>query len=414
MGERDMDEAERQRLLALNAELASRGLRVLALGQKEVSSADEGALSGLTWVAMVGLNDPPATGVRETIATFRDAGIRTVMLTGDQRLTAERIAVDLGLLRTGEAILDGREVDGFSDAELRDQVERTGAYSRVSPEAKLRIIQAYQARGEIVAMLGDGVNDAAALRKADIGVAMGQRGTDMAKEAADLILEDDRFPTIAVAVEEGRVVFDNIRKFVFYLFSCNLAEILVLLGAGVAGLPLPLLPLQILWLNLLTDTVPALALAVEPAERDIMRQPPRDPREAILSNRLARSIIGYALLISLATLAAFSWGLARNPTNPTYASTLAFMTLAFAQILHLGNARSTVPVLAPARAWSNRYALAAVLVTFGLQVMAVTLDPLARVLGLSSLAGSDWLVVLGLALVPALTGQAIKAATYRE
>jgi Ca2+-transporting ATPase len=284
----------------------------------------------------------------------------------------------------------------------------------VSPEAKLRIIQAYQARGEIVAMLGDGVNDAAALRKADIGVAMGQRGTDMAKEAADLILEDDRFPTIAVAVEEGRVVFDNIRKFVFYLFSCNLAEILVLLGAGVAGMPLPLLPLQILWLNLLTDTVPALALAVEPAERDIMRQPPRDPREAILSNRLARSIIGYALLISLATLAAFSWGLARNPTNPTYASTLAFMTLAFAQILHLGNARSTVPVLAPARAWSNRYALAAVLVTFGLQVMAVTLDPLARVLGLSSLAGSDWLVVLGLALVPALTGQAIKAATYRE
>jgi P-type Ca2+ transporter type 2C len=350
--------------------------------------------------------------VRETIATFRDAGIRTVMLTGDQRLTAERIAGDLGLLRPGEAILDGREVDGLSDTELRDQVERTGAYSRVSPEAKLRIIQAYQARGQIVAMLGDGVNDAAALRKADIGVAMGRRGTDMAKEAADLILEDDRFPTIAVAVEEGRVVFDNIRKFVFYLFSCNLAEILVLLGAAVAGFPLPLLPLQILWLNLLTDTVPALALAVEPAEPGIMRQPPRDPREAILSSRLSRSIVGYALLISVCTLAAFSWGLTHSRADSTHASTLAFMTLAFAQILHLGNARSASPVLAPARALSNLYALAAVLVTSALQIMAVTLDPLARVLGLSSLAGSDWLVVLGLASVPALAGQALKTIDY--
>jgi Ca2+-transporting ATPase len=408
-GSRELDELERQRLLALNGELAARGLRVLALAQKTVPSADEGALTGLTWVALVGLNDPPATGVRETIATFRGAGIRTVMLTGDQGLTAERIADDLGLRSPGEAILDGSEVDRLSDGELRHQVHRTVGYSRVSPEAKLRIISAYQARGEMVAMLGDGVNDAAALRKADIGVAMGRRGTDMAKEAADLILEDDRFPTIAVAVEEGRVVFDNIRKFVFYLFSCNLAEILVLLGAGVAGFPAALLPLQILWLNLLTDTVPALALAVEPAEADIMRQPPRDPREAILSSRLARPIIGYALLISLCTLGAFSWGLARDPMSAAHAGTLAFMTLAFAQIFHLGNARSAAPVISPSRALSNRYALAAVLVTFGLQVMAVGLDPLAQVLGLSPLTGQDWLVVLGLALVPAVVGQALKS-----
>jgi Ca2+-transporting ATPase len=230
----------------------------------------------------------------------------------------------------------------------------------------------------------------------------------MAKEATDLILEDDRFPTIAVAVEEGRVVFDNIRKFVFYLFSCNLAEILVLLGAGVAGFPLPLLPLQLLWLNLLTDTVPALALAVEPAEANIMHQPPRDPGEAILSNRLTRSIIGYAILISGCTLGAFSWGLARDPVSSAHASTLAFMTLAFAQIFHLGNARSPSPVTTPARALSNRYALAAVVVTFGLQVMTVSLDPLARVLGLSRLTGTDWLVMLGLALVPAVAGQVIK------
>jgi Ca2+-transporting ATPase len=413
-GSREIDERERARLLALNSELAARGLRVLALARKDVASADEGALAGLTWVALVGLNDPPASGVRETIATFRGAGIRTVMLTGDQRLTAERIADDLGLRSPGDAILDGSQIDRLSDGELRDRVVRTVGYSRVSPEAKLRIIGAYQARGEIVAMLGDGVNDAAALRKADIGVAMGRRGTDMAKEAADLILEDDQFPTIAVAVEEGRVVFDNIRKFVFYLFSCNLAEILVLLGAGVAGFSAPLLPLQILWLNLLTDTVPALALAVEPAEANIMRQPPRDPREAILSSRLVRPVIGYALLISLCTLAAFSWGLARDPVNSAHASTLAFMTLAFAQILHLGNARSAAPVLAPERALSNRYALAAVLVTFGLQVLAVSLDPLAQVLGLFPLTGKDWLVVLGLALVPAVVGQALKSLRIRR
>jgi Ca2+-transporting ATPase len=413
-GSREIDERERARLLALNGELAARGLRVLALARKDVASADEGALAGLTWVALVGLNDPPASGVRETIATFRGAGIRTVMLTGDQRLTAERIADDLGLRSPGDAILDGSQIDRLSDGELRDRVVRTVGYSRVSPEAKLRIIGAYQARGEIVAMLGDGVNDAAALRKADIGVAMGRRGTDMAKEAADLILEDDQFPTIAVAVEEGRVVFDNIRKFVFYLFSCNLAEILVLLGAGVAGFSAPLLPLQILWLNLLTDTVPALALAVEPAEANIMRQPPRDPREAILSSRLVRPVIGYALLISLCTLAAFSWGLARDPVNSAHASTLAFMTLAFAQILHLGNARSAAPVLAPERALSNRYALAAVLVTFGLQVLAVSLDPLAQVLGLFPLTGKDWLVVLGLALVPAVVGQALKSLRIRR
>ena len=412
-GSRELDEPERQRLMALNGQLAARGLRVLALAERTVPSADESALAGLTWVALVGLNDPPAPGVRETIATFRGAGIRTVMVTGDQRLTAERIADDLGLRSPGDVILDGNDVDQLSDEELRERVGRTVGYTRVSPEAKLRIVGAYQARHEIVAMLGDGVNDAAALRKADIGVAMGRRGTDMAKEAADLILEDDQFPTIAVAVEEGRVVFDNIRKFVFYLFSCNLAEILVLLGAGLAGFPQPLLPLQILWLNLLTDTVPALALAVEPAEPDIMRQPPRDPGEAILSGELARPIIGYALLISVCTLGAFSWGLAQDRAGPAYAGTLAFMTLAFAQIFHLGNARSTSPVIMPERALSNRYALAAVLLTFGLQVMAVSLDPLAQVLGLSPLTGKDWSIVVGFSLVPAVVGQVIKTGRTR-
>jgi Ca2+-transporting ATPase len=273
----------------------------------------------------------------------------------------------------------------------------------VSPEAKLRIVGAYQAGGEIVAMLGDGANDAAALRKADIGVAMGKRGTDLAKEAADLILEDDRFATIGAAVEQGRIIFDNIRKFVFYLFSCNLAEILVLLGAGVVGLAAPLLPLQILWLNLVTDTFPALALAVEPGDPGVMRQPPRDPAEAILSSRMLRAIAVYAALIAVVTLIAFFMA----------GTTAAFMTLAFAQILHLGNARSRGPVLTPRTALANRAALAAVVLAAGLQLLAVFLRPLAEVLLVTPLSGTQWALVAVLSATPAVAGQLGKVARSR-
>lgn len=409
-GAREMNEKDQEMLLSQNRELAGRGLRVLALAVKDavVAAAGEKELRGLTWVGLVGLTDPPAPGVKDTIAAFHTAGIRVIMLTGDQRLTAERVAGDLGMLGSGEEVMDGGEVDRLPDHSLGETIARAAAFSRVSPQAKLRIVKAYQERGEIVAMFGDGVNDAAALRQADIGVAMGARGTDMAKEAADLILEDDRFPTIAAAIEQGRVVFDNIRKFVFYLFSCNLAEIMVLLGAGLAGLPPALLPLQILWLNLLTDTVPALALAVEPADPGIMRQPPRNPQEAILSLRVARSTVGYALLISVSTLTAFGLGLATTPEEPAHAGTLAFMTLAFAQIFHLGNARSALPVVRPRRMVSNPYALAAVVLTAGLQIMTVEFQPLATVLQTHSLGREDWLIVGALALAPAVVGQTLK------
>ena len=398
----------RARLLTMNGELAGRGLRVLALATGEAAGTSESALRGLTWIGLVGLTDPPAHGVAETIRSFRDAGIRTVMLTGDQQLTAATVARGLGLLGEGERALDGREVDRLDESALRAAVGDTRVFSRVSPEAKLRIVAAFQARGEIVAMLGDGVNDAAALRKADIGVARGGRGTDLAKEAADLILADDRFPTIAAAIEQGRIIFDNIRKFVFYLFSCNLAEILVVLGAGLAGLPSPLLPLQILWLNLLTDTFPALALAVEPGEPDTMRQPPRDPRAALLSGSMIRGTLVYGALIAACALAAFAWGSSGADGGAYRASTLGFLTLAFAQVLHLGNARSGGPVLSWRRASANPWALGAVLLAGALQLLAVYYPPLARVLEIEPPGGRDWLVVLTLALVPAAAGQAAK------
>jgi Ca2+-transporting ATPase len=395
---RPLVEDERERLLDLNRKLAGRGLRVLAVAWKDEPESRE-APEGLTWLGFVGMMDPPAGGVLETIRVFRDAGIRTVMLTGDQRLTAQSVAGQLGLLAPGERVLDGRDVDRLSDEELRREVGGSAVFSRVSPEAKLRIVGAYQARGEIVAMLGDGVNDAAALRKADIGVAMGRRGTDLAKEAAALILADDRFATIGAAVEQGRIIFDNIRKFVFYLFSCNLAEILVLLGAGLAGLASPLLPLQILWLNLITDTFPALALAVEPGDPGVMRQPPRDPREAILSPGMLRSIAVYALLIATVTLVAFFLS----------GTTAAFMTLAFAQILHLGNARSSEPVLAPRSALANRAALGAVALAIGLQLLAAFFTPLAEVLQVHPMTGSQWALVGVLSATPAVVGQIAKA-----
>jgi Ca2+-transporting ATPase len=295
----------------------------------------------------------------------------------------------------------------MSDEQVASTERPVGVFSRVSTEDKLRIVSALQARGEVVAMLGDGVNDAAALKKSDIGVAMGGRGTDVAKETADIVLTDDRFQTVGAAVEEGRVIFENIRKFVFYLFSCNLAEVLVLLAAGVGGLPLPLLPLQILWLNLVTDTFPALALALEPAEPGVMRRPPRDPRAALLSGRFLRAMAFYAGLITLSTFAAYGWGLAGG--EPDRAGTLAFMTLALAQLFHLGNARARGPVLSFSRATANPWALAALPTVVALQLLAVYWEPLALVLHTQPLSSADWWVVVGVSVVPAVVGQLVSS-----
>jgi P-type Ca2+ transporter type 2C len=388
--------------------MASRGLRVFALAMGGVAEAGEPALRDLRFVGLAGMTDPLAPGVVATIATLRGAGIRTVMLTGDHRATARAVAQSAGLVPDEHETLDGRDVDRLSDDELTGRASHIGVVSRVSPEGKLRIITALQRRGDVVAMLGDGINDAAALKKADIGVAMGRRGTDAAKEVAGVVLEDDRFQTIAVAVEEGRVVFDNIRKFVFYLFSCNLGEIIALLGAGLTGLPLPMTPLQILWLNLVTDTFPALALAIERADPTVMRRPPREPGTSLLSRGMLRLTVLYALLIAALTIVALVWGLREWPGEPARAVTLSFTTLALAQIFHLGNARSTQHVVSLRRALTNPYALGAVVLTIALQVLAVVAPPLGRVLGTAPLSARGWVIAVALGAIPALVGQGWK------
>jgi Ca2+-transporting ATPase len=324
------------------------------------------------------------------------------------------VAHALNLADDDGLVLDGPALDALSDEALGRCAGRLAVCSRVSPAAKLRVVEALRGRGDVVAMLGDGVNDAAALRRADIGVAMGRRGTDVARAAADIVIADDRFETVAAAVEEGRVIFDNIRRFVVYLFSCNLGEVVALLGAALAGLPVPLVPLQILWLNLVTDTFPALALAVEPAEADVMRQPPRHPGTEILSRALVGPVLAGAVLIGGAALAAFAWGRLAHPAVPGAAGTLAFLTLAFAQFLHLGNVRGRASVLTPRRALSNPYALGALGLGVALQLACVAVAPLARVLSVVPPGAVDWLVVGTLSAVPAVAGQAFKLANERR
>jgi Ca2+-transporting ATPase len=353
----------------------------------------------------VGLQDPADEAVQPTIRALSAAGVRTVMITGDQHATALSVAGKVGVLEGWEESMEGVELGSLSDEELRSRADSVGVYSRVDPEGKLRIVEALRSRGEIVGMLGDGVNDAAALRVADVGVAMGIRGTDVARETSDLVLMDDRFETIAAAVEEGRVIFDNIRKFIYYLFSCNLSEVLVLLIAGVAGWPLPLLPLQILWLNLLTDVLPALALAGEPGEANIMERPPRDPAQAIMSQGFLLSVGAGALLLTASTLGVFLVGLGMEDGRSGVAVTMAFSTLALTQLAHAFDARSRDPVVFSRRFFSNPWVLGAVCLAGCLQVAVVYLPWAQEVLHTVSLGPREWAWVGAGSLIPLVVGQ---------
>jgi len=395
-----------------NHDLAGEGSRVLGLAFRSLEAVprdrDE-ALRDLTWVALAGIIDPPRQEASRTVDVLTRAGISTAMITGDQPRTAAAIAAELHIAPAGGPVVAGKELDGLDDDALADRLEDTEVFARVSPEQKVRILEGLQRRGRICAMLGDGVNDAAALKAADIGVAMGIRGTDVAKETADMVLLDDLFSTVAAAVREGRVIYDNIRKCIAYLFSCNLSEILTMLLASLLGHPLPLLPLQILWLNLITDVFPALALAVEPGEEGIMERPPADPRKPLISSGMARSISIDGVIITLSTVAAFIFGTAvagytsQGGVNP--AVTMSFLTIAFSQLFHVFNARKATSPLGLSELLTNFYAIGAVLLSAALMMVAVYVPFVAKVLKTARPTPVDWAVILGLSLVPVAVGQ---------
>jgi Ca2+-transporting ATPase len=370
-----LDEDHRTRIAATNDQLAQNGLRVLGVAFRALDTpprpADNAALeSDLVFVGMVGMLDPARPEVKEAVRTCRTAGIRPVMITGDHPLTASAIARELGI-GDGDRVMTGAELDRLSDGELEAIVADVPIYARVSPEHKLKIVQALQANGHIVAMTGDGVNDAPALKKADIGVAMGISGTDVTKEAADMVLQDDNFATIVAAVAEGRVIFDNIRKFIKYLLSSNSGELWVMLLAPFLGLPLPLLPSQIRWMNLVTDGLPALALSIEPPELNIMRRPPHPPNEHIFARGLGHYVLWVGLLMAIVVLGV---GYAYWSAGRSNWQTMVFLTITLAQMANVLALRSERDSLFHIGIWSNKSMLGAVALTFILQ-LAVTFVP---------------------------------------
>ncbi len=407
----------RQQLMADNEKLARRALRVLALAYKDMPDGcrEEDLAGGLVFVGLVGMIDPLREEAKAAIETCRQAGIRTVMITGDQEVTAAEIGRQLGLDRDhrGRSMrtAHGRELTGLDAAGWRTVAAEVGVFARVSPEHKLRIVEALQADGEVVAMTGDGVNDAPALKQADIGVAMGIKGTEVAKEAADMVITDDNFASIVGAVEQGRIIYANILRFVHYLFSCNLAEILVVFAALVIGWPLPLGALQILWLNMLTDVFPALALALEPSSPDAMKRPPRDPREPLMTPRFVWLIGWQGMLLSGFSLLAFWVGLRWYGTEGPglrHATTLSFMTLALAQVFHALNARSPRRSAFTDGLFTNAWLWAAVAACLVLQLAAVYTPFLQAVLRTTPLSGADWGVVLACSLAPVSIVELVK------
>lgn len=380
-----LDERWQARLAAANDDLAQRGMRVLAVAARPISESEVGDPGRfeerLVILGLVGMIDPPRPEVRAAVERCRTASIRPIMITGDHPLTAQAIAQQVGIAADGR-VLTGPEIDRLSEQALGEAIEQVSVFARVAPEHKLQIVRALRSRGQIVAMTGDGINDAPALKTADIGVAMGLIGTDVAREAADIVLLDDNFATIVAAVEEGRIIYDNIRKFVRFLMTTNSAELWVMLLGPLIGMPLPLLPLQILWVNLVTDGLPALALSVEPAERDVMRRPPIRPEEGILARGLGLDVLLGGLLMAVIVLG-IGYGFWQS--GEPHWQTMVFTVLVFAQMANVLAVRSERNSLFQIGLSSNRPLLGAVVLTISLQLVVVYAPVGQAILGTAAL-----------------------------
>lgn len=384
--------------------LASQALRTIAIAYKPVPAntvilSEHEAEKKLTLIGIQGMIDPPRPEVRKAVAECKEAGIKTVMITGDHVITAKAIAAQLGILTKKSKVFDGEALSKLSVEELEEVVEDVSVFARVSPEHKLKIVNALQNRGHIVAMTGDGVNDAPAIKAADIGVAMGITGTDVAKEASALVLLDDNFATIKAAIKEGRNIYENIRKFVRYLLASNVGEILVMLFAMILALPLPLLPIQILWVNLVTDGLPAMALGLDKAEENVMKRGPRSPNEGVFSRGLGWKVISRGFLIGIVTLLAFIIIYHNDPKQLDYAQTIAFATLVMAQLIHVFDCRSERSVLSR-NPFGNQFLVGAVVSSLILMLIVIYYPPLQPVFHTLPIAAKDWLLIIGLSSVP--------------
>ncbi|HSR53075.1 MAG TPA: cation-transporting P-type ATPase [Acidobacteriota bacterium] len=408
-----LDERQRSQWRQRNEAMAAQGLRVLALAGKQTGSAEETPYQELTFFGLAGLLDPPRKEVRQAIDECRRAGIEVVMVTGDQPVTARGIAQAVGLVEdepeNSEAVVSGGELKPLDDLDEgpRREALQSRLFARVSPKQKLDLIELHQKAGHIVAMTGDGVNDAPALKKADIGIAMGRRGTQVAQEASDMVLKDDAFSTIVAAVREGRAIFHNIRSFVLYLMSCNVGEVTVVAVASLVGTTLPILPLQILFLNLVTDVFPALALGVGSGDEHIMERPPRDPDEPIMGRRRWRRVALYGLVFTASVLGALILARRWLGMDAQEAVTVSFLTLAFAQLWHVFNMRTPESGLIRNEITRNRYVWGALALCSLLLLGAVYLPILSQVLAITPPGFAGWGLVLVMSLIPLLAGQTV-------
>ncbi|WP_442599444.1 calcium-translocating P-type ATPase, SERCA-type [Neobacillus sp. D3-1R] len=385
-------------------ELASQALRTIAIGYKpltgnSLSFTEKEAEKDLIFIGLQGMIDPPRPEVKEAVKECKAAGIKTIMITGDHVITAKAIAKQLGILSSNSKVLEGKELAEMSVNELEEIVDDVSVFARVSPEHKLKIVKALQNRGHIVAMTGDGVNDAPAIKAADIGVAMGITGTDVAKEASSLVLLDDNFATIKAAIKEGRNIYENIRKFIRYLLASNVGEILVMLFAMLLALPLPLVPIQILWVNLVTDGLPAMALGLDKPEENVMKREPRHPKEGVFARGLGWKVISRGFLIGSVTLAAFMITYKQHPDELIYAQTIAFATLVMAQLIHVFDCRSEKSVLSR-NPFGNPFLVWSVISSILLMLVVIYYPPLQPIFHTVPIILRDWLLILGLASIP--------------
>ena len=408
-----LSEEKRKEVLAANQDMARQALRVLGVAYRAMDDVpslctSESVEKELTFVGLLGMIDPARPEVKEAVKVGQGAGLKSVMVTGDYKDTAEAIAKEIGLLTPGGRVLTGAELDKMSEEELAAIIDKVDACCRVSPQHKTKIVDAFKARGHVVAMTGDGVNDAPALKRANIGVAMGITGTDVSKETADMVLTDDNYASIVSAIEEGRIIYSNIRKFVFFLISCNIGEILIIFLAMLTGMPIPLKPVQLLLLNLVSDGAPALALGLEKGDPDIMKRPPRPTREPVINWEMQIGTAVQAVVMTMAVLLAYYWALQIYPQEVEHAQTMAFVTLCMSELLRAFTARSEHYGVFSIGVFSNRWMLWAVGASFLLVLLVVYVPFLRPFFDTVGLSLRDWLLMIPFIFMASIAAEITK------